>query len=403
MKTIAFLLTHKFFSSPKKLWLCVLILFLNLFTLRYSLTAESSGQAVSAFSSSPEVVYTVTDSDEYRKNCLLAAANASRILDGGYSGKTSDFIFNTAALEVYTALAEEGIPVSAVESRFFEYRWGILYLVLLCFILTASLFGDDVDSGMQMMTWTVKNGRGKLTAAKLLVLLGGIAFTVFLTEGSGLIFSGGVPLSASVQSLPGMALCPLRMTVFGYFLLSCLIRSLLLFCLSCVAASAYVLFRHVTGSALAAALFCGSSYALSLIKTDSLYSPVNCISPYHLALVSPMFSRYRMTALFGETVLVPSWKFQIAVLLASVILLAGVLTAILCRYRPGRSVSLIKPFTLPGRNKIHGSVPGGRSLSLFRLELFKALSGGGVVVLMAVFLFTLVQSLTESRELHYTE
>lgn len=152
MKQLILFLTRKFILSPKKFWLCVLIFFLNLFTVQYTLTEDVPRD--DGFSSSTAVVYTVSDISEYRENCLLAAENAQNTLDVGFSVKDSDYIYNSTAFDLYSALAKEVTSVTAVNNRFFDYKYSILYLVVFCFILTASLFGDDIDSGMQMLTWS---------------------------------------------------------------------------------------------------------------------------------------------------------------------------------------------------------------------------------------------------------
>ena len=402
MKQLILFLIRKFILSPKKFWLCVLIFFLNLFTVQYTLTEDVPRD--DGFSSSTAVVYTVSDISVYRENCLLAAENAQNTLDVGFSVKDSDYIYNSTAFDLYSALAKEVTSVTAVNNRFFDYKYSILYLVVFCFILTASLLGDDIDSGMQMLTWPAKNGRKQLAGAKLIVLLCGITLAVCLTEVSGLMISGGVPLSVSVQSLPGMALCPLRITILQYFLLSCFLKILLLFCLSCIAASVYVLLRHVTYSALALALTCGVSYALSLIKTNSIYSPANYISPYSLALVSPIFSRYRMAALFGGKAHVTSWKLQIFGLGIFVVLLSALLMTVLCRHRPGSSALFSKKSKNTLRDKTRaGKAVFAPTMSLFRHELYKTSSGGGILVIFAVCVLVILIPLSESGETHYTE
>ena len=404
MKPLIFFLIRKFLCSPKKIWLCVLIFFLNLFTLQFILSSKIPSYA--EFTPTTEVVYSVCNIQEYRENCLLTAKNAQKILDGGFSEKDSDYIYNTAVFNLYTNLADEVTSVSSVDNCYFDYSYSILYLILFCFILTASLFGDDVDSGMQMLTWSVKHGRRQLAHAKLTVLLCGITVAVFLSDGIGLTISGGIPLSTSVQSLPGMALCPLKITILEYFFLSCFLKILLLFCLSCIAASVYILLRHVTYSALIVVLTCGISYALSLLKTDSIYHLVNYISPYSIALVSPMFSRYRMIALFDGTIHITSWKFQIFVLSVSTFLFAKLLIAVLCRYRPKCAVLFFKQkhSTKKVKEVTPRNLSGtGMSLSLFRHEVYKLTASGGSLVLLTAFIITLVLPYTENRETHYTE
>ena len=402
MKQLILFLIRKFILSPKKFWLCVLIFFLNLFTVQYTLTEDAPSH--DEFNPSTGVVYTVSDIREYRENCLLTAKNAQNTLNVGFSEKDSDYIYNSTAFDLYSALAKEVTSVTAVENRFFDYNYSIFYLVVFCFILTASLFGDDIDSGMQILTWSAKNGRKQLAGAKLIVLLCGITLAVCMTEVSGLMISGGVPLSVSVQSLPGMALCPLRITVLQYFILSCFLKILLLFCLSCIAASVYVLLSHVTYSALALALTCGVSYALSLIKTNSIYSPANYISPYSLALVSPIFSRYRIIALFSGKAHVTSWKFQIFVLGIFVVLLSAWLMTVLCRHRPGSAALFSKQQKNTVRDKARTvKTVFAPTMSLFRHELYKTSSGGGILVVLTVCALVILLPFSESRETHYTE
>ena len=108
MKQLILFLTRKFIVSPKKFWLCVLIFFLNLFTVQYTLTADVPQD--DEFNLSTGVVYTVSDIREYRENCLLAAENAQNTLDVGFSEKDSDYIYNSTAFDLYSALANKYPP-----------------------------------------------------------------------------------------------------------------------------------------------------------------------------------------------------------------------------------------------------------------------------------------------------
>jgi hypothetical protein len=130
MKQLILFLIRKFILSPKKFWLCVLIFFLNLFTVQYTLTEDAPSH--DEFNPSTGVVYTVSDIREYRENCLLTAKNAQNTLNVGFSEKDSDYIYNSTAFDLYSALAKEVTSVTAVENRFFDYNYSIFYLVVFC-------------------------------------------------------------------------------------------------------------------------------------------------------------------------------------------------------------------------------------------------------------------------------
>ncbi len=143
------------------------------------------------------------------------------------SGYASDNIRKTA--ESYEKL--ENITLKADDNRgivvFSDYELTDIFLLAFLMIMAARLLSER-RKGLVNMIRSTKDGRAKLYSYRIIILfisavIGGILLYGGNLLGSSIIY-GTSDLSRGIQSIPEFMLCPFKISISEYILLSCFLK-----------------------------------------------------------------------------------------------------------------------------------------------------------------------------------
>ncbi len=215
------------------------------------------------------------------------------------------------------------------------------------------------------------------------------------------LYGKSLPLSSAVQVLPEMALCPYAITVWQYFIYTCLVKIAVLFifsllCLLIISYTYNILISCVWGTGITAI-----NVVLADGITAPLFSPLHYISLYTIGAVTPLMSRYRAVSWFGRLYHATSFVLLCLIIAAAVLVFANVM--IYCFHRPVYTANKLTVFSifkkLCGQSIQTASDPSivrklrsqqmkpekSYSLSLFSCELYKIIISSRIWIILLLF------------------
>lgn len=294
----------------------------------------------------------------------------------GFLGSADSYEYRAqeAVAQRYEAL--EGLSVPAVFQGHIELltEWKLTDLFLFLAILLGALllFSEDRRSGILLLLRPTVRGKSSLYLRKLFSLLFFSAVATVLFYGTDLIVCAAVfgteNLSAPIQSVGGLLLCPFPFTVVGY-LLTALLEKLLW----AWAVSAAVSFLCCCANgAVGAAALCILGVAASILLSSADPQWLRALSLSGQAHVTERYTQCRMLDFFG-TPIHAATAFRIV---AVGIFALGSLCGLACFCKRDTVVSV-------RRRSLR--LPIGNHTSLLRHESFKLfLSQKGLLWLLAL-------------------
>ena len=296
---------YRFFIDFRKFIFVMVLLCLNIMTMffvgKYG-AARQSGEIFGDYHPQARVgiKYTVNSAAEFYDNIAFVCENAEK------NKEQSGEIFGSYQenlLKIYKDLhnSAEISDSDFSETKYFQHDYSVIFIAAAALLFSITIYGEDISLGIMPIIRTTKNGRIKLALAKQLSVLLFVFFSVILFLSSELIVYGKeLIFGAPVQSLPEMALCPYNIKVYQYLIIY--------FCTKFVFAAVFTLICNliicasasVIKSCLAAICLSAMSWAASLVRITSIFSPLNYISIYKMSTAKPLFSQYRPVVTGGK-------------------------------------------------------------------------------------------------------
>ncbi len=402
---------YRFFTDIKKVIAVIILLFLNFIT--FFLYTGSDGENISSgeisgnnsLTTKQTVVNTVMSADEFYRNLRLVCNTAEQNLEIQYETEGLQTEYERNVLNIYGHITES-VRLSdsdfLLSGRYFLYSYDLVYLAIIIFIFTASVYIDDYSFDLLPVLHTVKHGRLTLAFAKLTALFSASFAMVLISSSASMVLYGkSLPLSSAIQVLPEMALCPYVITVWQYFIISCIIKIAVLFVFALVC----LLFVSYTYNILICCVWATGIAAINVVLADAitapLFSPLRYISLYTIGAVTPLMSRYRAVSWFGRLYHAASFVFLYLIIAAAVLVFANVM--IYCFHRPVYTANKLTAFrffkkicgksiqTAPGLSIVRKlrsqqmKPEKSYSLSLFSCELYKIIISSHIWIILLMF------------------
>ncbi len=204
-------------------------------------------------------------------------------------------------IERYSGLLNDGVKPTETRgwNEFFNNKSGDLLALIGAILAGVLLSMAEFDNGTEKLLHMTRKGRISILAKISILALVSFALVILMTAvslaGTALRFGLSSPLSY-VCSVETFTYCPYGFTIWGYLVLSVLIKAAALFFISLLAALTAVLTRSYLASiALPSALLCGG-YMISERVNGNL-SDI-----YSIVLTSPIFERYRSLNIFDKSI-----------------------------------------------------------------------------------------------------
>ncbi len=341
-----------------------------------------------------ELTVYIDDYADFLKSVQDNADNFGTItaLSGGFSAKN---IRKTA--EDYNAL-------SGVQPVYGENKGIVLisdyvmadFLIIGVTLLTAISFIEEKRKGLTFLVRSTKNGRRALSVRRVTVIFI-IAFITSIAVHTGLFITaqltcGDMNVMRSIQSIPEFSLCPFKITILDYLLLSVIIKALsaviaglLIFLLPCILEPAIAVTVF--------AFFAVSEYLLYglILPTDRL-SPLKFCNVIALLRTDIFFKEYCNLNIFGNAVSF----FTCAVFTGILLMITLAILCIVFCSREKSGLSLGGKFTEKISSALSRKAP---SLPLWLWETKKVFINQKGAVILAAVVYIAVNSALSYRYL----
>lgn len=291
---------------------------------------------------------------------LVSEIRAKQAL--GFLGSADSYEYRAqeAVAQKYEAL--EGLSVPAVFQGHMELltEWRLTDLFLFLAILLGALllFSEDRRSGILLLLRPTVRGKNSLYLRKLcsLLLFSVVATVLFYGTNFAICTAvfGAENLSAPIQSVGGLLLCPFPLTVVGYLLTALLEKLLWAWAVSAVVS----FFCCCTNGAVGATALCIMGVATSILLSSADSLLLRVLSLTAQAHVTERYAQCRMLNFFG-TPIHSSTAFRIV---AVGIFALGSLCGLICFSRRD-TVASVRRRSL--------RLPIGNHTNLLRHESFK--------------------------------
>lgn len=292
----------------------------------------------------------------------------------------------------HAALTTEGVgwspsaPITAAAQN----MWSDILLVALSFLFVTGLVTDEKLKGLSAITRAARRGVVPTIAAKLTALLVYCFVTETVFFASNVLFSGVTAgwwdLNVRLQSVSAYMESSLDITVWEFYALSVVTKSLTMFAAFALIAALCVAAKNVTVPYFGGTVLWVSSWALwRFVPAASAASPAKHLNLFALLRTENIFGAYLNLDVGGK----PFSRMALSLGLAAVIALAGVVLSVLLYRRPmGQTTARgLHPRPLPFRPHA----------SLLRHEAYKLLvTNHGLAILLAFSCLIAAQSLSNA-------
>lgn len=225
------------------------------------------------------------------------------------SDDSTFFVENAEKMrKVYQSL--HGIPVSFEPSKGIEMTdtdvTNVIMVFLIVFLSMQCLIQEKED-GILPILRCCKKGRGKLLAQKIGCVWSAAFLVSILFTLENLIFGsvayGVGNLLRPLQSLAGFETSPLKISVFLFLLLMCLVRTFALFLIGMFVMTATVLTYQIAVICLSCFVVGGISYGLfQSISMQSSFVNFHYVNPVALLKALPLFRSEINLNIFGNPI-----------------------------------------------------------------------------------------------------
>ena len=287
--------SKKILRLPGIRFLLIGVLVLNLlFCIFYSIPSPTQTEQESYISGYEESI---------RYVIRLAKLNATEY-EASVGADNFNVRYQQDVAKRYSKLLDAGVMPSAVQgwNEFFSLTADDILLVVLVMLVGIMSTMTEWDTGTLSLLATAKRGRASVLSK--IGFLSAFTFTAVIAVYTSSLIGIGIRFGLSSPFVPlcsvmEFASCPYDISVFSYLIISGLLKTLHLICLSVIATLAAALTKSWLISFIASAAFILLGYGISTIQSAN--GLVLC-NPYTLVLTDPLFLRYRAVNLLNHSV-----------------------------------------------------------------------------------------------------
>lgn len=347
----------------------------------YTLYTENLSQEVNFLTSVKAELDTVAGYPQFLEDVQAKAKQLSgiSIFQNSQSGYDLENIDKTAA--VYAGMGDVRINYAPQKGLYtaLDYPFTDLILLAAMLLLASLLVRAERDSGMLAFVRTTPGGRLKTAAAKLGALAVSLLAVLVLLYGVNLAYCqltfGLGPLGRSIQSVPALMRCTMRITVGQYLGLFLLAKWAGAFVMGLwVMLAAQVCRRAAAGWCAGLALPAAQWLIRQAIPATSRLNVVKYANLASLLRTNELLGNYRNLYWFDHPIPLPLVEWTAAALWCAALLAAFCL--VFCR------AALLPAPAFAG---LRLGRPRTRSTTVWRQEARKLALGCGALAVLAVF------------------
>ena len=287
--------SKKILRLPGVRFLLIGVLVLNLmFCIFYSIPSPTQTEQESYISGYEESI---------RYVIRLAELNATEY-EASVGADNFTVRYQQDVAKRYSKLLDAGVMPSAVQgwNEFFSLTADDILLVVLVMLVGIMSTMTEWDTGTSSLLATAK--RGRISVLSKIGFLAVFTFTAVIAVYTSSLIGIGIRFGLSSPFVPlcsvmEFASCPYDISIFSYLIISGLLKTLHLICLSVIATLAAALTPSWLVSFIASAAFILLGYGVS---TMQLATGLVLCNPYTLVLTDPLFLRYRAVNLLNHSV-----------------------------------------------------------------------------------------------------
>lgn len=273
----------------------------------------------------------------------------------------------------------------------FSDKWTDI-ISLIPIFLVCGLFLAERKNKMDALVYAAPNGRGRLAAKRVCILLIASFITVVILFGSkillnAVLYNGLDEWGRSLQSISVFYNVPYKMTIGEFWIWFLMIKTLGVFLIGLIAWLIETVFSSISAAIGVLFIIAGVEYGLTFIPLSSLFAPLRYINIFTYIDYFPVFRRYLNLNMLGAAVSGNEAACSVLFALCTVLLICAATVAI--KRRPVREGEGRSLFLDNFRKKLDALLSGG---TLFVKEAKKLLvykKGLVVLIIMLVLLMHL--------------